>query len=91
MKALVEEVLPEWEPFAAAVRNRSPHTGTWFEAWTVRDVVVHQASNAERLARVLEGHMAANPLPTRRFEEREAPYRTMSETDLWSALVRGVE
>jgi hypothetical protein len=91
MKALVEEVLPEWEPFATAVRDRSPDTGTWCEAWTVRDVVVHQAGNAEELARALEGHMAGNPLPTRRFEEREASYRALNEADLWSTLVRRVQ
>jgi hypothetical protein len=36
---------PEWEPFAHAVQQRRPDTGTWCEAWTVRDVVVHQAGN----------------------------------------------
>ncbi len=78
---------PEWEPFAAAVQARRPETGTWCEAWTVRDIVAHQAGNAEELARVLGAHLAGEPLATRSFEEREAPYRSMSDADLWAALV----
>ena len=36
---VVEEMLPELDAFAHAVRTRSPKTGTWCEAWTVRDVL----------------------------------------------------
>jgi hypothetical protein len=42
---------PEWQPFLDAVRQRRPDAGTWCEAWTVRDIVIHQAGNAEELAR----------------------------------------
>lgn len=77
---------PEWEPFAHAVQERRPDAGTWCEAWTVRDVVVHQAGNAEELARVLGGHLSGAPVATRGFEDREAPYRAMPDTELWSAL-----
>lgn len=31
--------------------------------------------------------MAGEPVATRGFEEREAPYRSMSDADLWAALV----
>jgi uncharacterized protein (TIGR03083 family) len=79
---------PEWEAFAAAVQARRPETGTWCESWTVRDIVAHQAGNAEELARVLGAHLAGEPLATRSFEEREAPYRVMSDSDLWAALLR---
>lgn len=78
---------PEWEPFAAAVQSRRPEAGTWCESWTVRDIVVHQAGNAEELARVLIGHLTEKPVATRRFEEREGPYASMSDADLWAALV----
>jgi hypothetical protein len=47
----IGEVLPEWEPFARAVRERRPDAGTWCEAWTVRDIVAHQTGNAEELSR----------------------------------------
>ena len=77
---------PEWEPFAAAVQQRRPDAGTWCEAWTVRDIVAHQAGNAEELARVLGAHLAGEPVETRGFY-REEPFRAMNDADLWSALV----
>lgn len=80
---------PEWRPFTDAVENRSPETGTWCEAWTVRDIVAHQAGNAEELARVLAAHLAGNPVATRSFEERETPYRAMNNTDLWQPCPLG--
>jgi uncharacterized protein (TIGR03083 family) len=77
---------PEWAAFAAAVQARRPDAGTWCEAWTVRDIVAHQAGNAEELARVLAGHLSGEPVDTRGFEEREAPLRAMNDADLWTAL-----
>ncbi|MYR01449.1 hypothetical protein [Streptomyces sp. SID6139] len=38
----VAETLPELVPFARAVQARRPEDGTWCEAWTVRDVLIHQ-------------------------------------------------
>jgi len=90
-KVSVDEVLPEWEPFAAAVQHRRPQAGTWCEAWTVRDVVIHQAGNAEELARALRGQLEGKPPETRRFEEREGPYRAMRDDELWSALIHRIE
>jgi uncharacterized protein (TIGR03083 family) len=77
---------PEWQPFIDAVQQRRPDAGTWCEAWTVRDLVIHQAGNALELARVLGGHLAGEPVATRTFEEREAPLRAMDDSDLWAAL-----
>jgi uncharacterized protein (TIGR03083 family) len=77
---------PEWAAFAEAVQARRPDAGTWCEAWTVRDIVAHQAGNAEELARVLTGHLSGEPVDTRGFEEREAPLRAMNDADLWTAL-----
>jgi mycothiol maleylpyruvate isomerase-like protein len=68
------------------VQRRRPDAGTWCAAWTVRDIVIHQTGNAEELGRVLEGHLTGEPVSTRGFEEREAPYRTLSDADLWSAF-----
>jgi uncharacterized protein (TIGR03083 family) len=81
-----QDMFPEWEPFAAAVRDRRPDAGTWCEAWTVRDIVVHQTGNAEELARVLGAHLAGDPVATRGFEEREPPFRALTDDELWSAL-----
>ncbi|OBA83758.1 hypothetical protein A9W99_07060 [Mycobacterium sp. 1164966.3] len=80
------ERFPEWQPFLDAVQQRRPDAGTWCEAWTVRDIVIHQAGNAEELARVLGAHLKGEPVNTRSFEEREGPLRNMNDTDLWDAL-----
>jgi uncharacterized protein (TIGR03083 family) len=78
---------PEWQPFVDAVQQRRPDTGTWCEAWTVRDIVAHQAGNAEELARVLGAHLEGEPVGTRGFEEREGPLRALNDADLWDALL----
>ena len=52
----------------------------------MRDIVVHQAGNAEELARVLGAHLAGQPVTTRGFEEREGPLRALNDADLWDAL-----
>ncbi|MFD9637583.1 maleylpyruvate isomerase N-terminal domain-containing protein, partial [Streptomyces violascens] len=83
----VDATLPEFAPFAHAVRERRPGAGTWCEAWTVRDILVHQTGNAEELARVLEAFLAGSTVETRGFEPREAPYRRMSDSDLWAAFL----
>jgi hypothetical protein len=82
-----DDRFPEWAPFVEAVRGRGPDAGTWCEAWTVRDIVVHQAGNAEELARVLGAHLEGQPVATRRFEEREGPLRALNDADLWDALL----
>lgn len=81
-----DDRFPEWAPFLDAVLRHGPDAGTWCEAWTVRDIVVHQAGNAEELARVLGGHLAGEPVATRGFEEREGPLRALNDADLWDAL-----
>lgn len=87
----VHAVLPEWEGFAHAVQARRPDAGTWCEAWTVRDVLIHNTGNAEEFARVLRAHHEGRPVGTRSFEEREAPFQTMTDPALWSAFVSRCE
>ncbi|OBI32724.1 maleylpyruvate isomerase N-terminal domain-containing protein [Mycobacterium sp. E2238] len=81
-----DDRFPEWRPFVDAVQRRRPDAGTWCEAWTVRDIVVHQAGNAEEIARVLAAHLDGEPVGTRGFEEREGPLRALNDADLWDAL-----
>jgi hypothetical protein len=81
-----DDRFPEWQPFLDAVQQRRPESGTWCEAWTVRDIVAHQAGNAEELARVLGAYLEGESVKTRRFEEREGLLRTMNDSDLWDAL-----
>jgi Mycothiol maleylpyruvate isomerase N-terminal domain len=82
----VHETLPELDAFVHAARSRRPDAGTWCEAWTTRDILIHQAGNAEEMARVLAGHLAGTPVQTRGFEEREAPIRALDDSDLWAAF-----
>jgi hypothetical protein len=70
LSALATDVLPELDAFAHAVRERRPTAGTWCEAWTVRDIVIHQVGNADELARVLAAHRAGKPVDTRIEPER---------------------
>ncbi|MER7839073.1 maleylpyruvate isomerase N-terminal domain-containing protein [Streptomyces sp. NPDC096040] len=86
----VDETLPELAPFVHAVQGRRPDDGTWCEAWTVRDVLAHQTGNAEELARVLQAFLDRSPVETRGFE-REAPYRRMSDAELWAAFLSRCE
>jgi hypothetical protein len=86
----VSDTLPELAPFLQAVQARRPDDGTWCEAWTVRDVVAHLAGNAEELTRVLQAFLAGTPVETRGFD-REAPYRRMSDAELWSAFIARCE
>jgi Mycothiol maleylpyruvate isomerase N-terminal domain len=81
-----DERFPEWRPFLDAVQQRRPDAGTWCAAWTVRDIVIHQAGNAEELARVLQAHLEGDPVGTRSFEEREGPLRNLDDAGLWDAL-----
>lgn len=81
-----DDRFPEWRPFVDAVQQRRPDAGTWCEAWTVRDIVIHQAGNAEEIARVLAAHLEGEPVGTRGFEEREGPLRALNDSDLWDAL-----
>ncbi len=81
-----DDRFPEWRPVVDAVQRRRPDSDTWCEAWTVRDIVVHQAGNAEEIARVLAAHLDGEPVGTRGFEEREGPLRALNDADLWDAL-----
>ena len=66
---------------------QTPHVEKHFTASdTVRDIVIHQAGTAEELARVLGAHLAAEPVSTRSFEERERPPRALNDEDLWTAV-----
>ncbi|MCX4404086.1 hypothetical protein OG840_20705 [Streptomyces sp. NBC_01764] len=88
--AQADETLPKLAAFVHAVQARRPDDGMWCEAWTVRDVLVHRAGNAEELARVLQAFLAGAPVETRGFE-REAPHQRMSDSELWVAFMSRCE
>ncbi|MFF4689668.1 maleylpyruvate isomerase N-terminal domain-containing protein [Streptomyces sp. NPDC001307] len=86
----VDDTLPELAPFVHAVQARRPDDGTWCEAWTVRDVLIHQTGNAEDLARVLQAFLDGSPVETRGFD-REAPFRRLSDSELWATFLNRCE
>jgi Mycothiol maleylpyruvate isomerase N-terminal domain len=89
--SLTRETIPEWEAFHDAMTTRSPDHGTACEAWTVRDIVAHQAGTAEELARILRAHLdGENVPPTRSFEEREPRYRSLEDTALERELAERI-
>ena len=89
--ALIADLLPEWTGFRDAAIHRDPSHGTACAAWTTRDILAHQAGNAIELARVLAAHLDRRPVPkTRTFEQREPPFRQMSDDDRIAAVERVV-
>ena len=91
LTALTDELLPEWIPFRDAAAARRPDQGTACDAWTVRDILVHQAGNAEELDRVLSAHLDGDPVPpTRSFEDREAPYHPLPDDGVWETLIERI-
>lgn len=86
------ELLPEWPAFASAIAEAHPQAGTACGAWTTRDVVAHNAGNAEEITRTLRAHVDGKSVPaTRSFEEREAPYLAMRDDALYDALAERTE
>ncbi|MGH3855704.1 MAG: maleylpyruvate isomerase N-terminal domain-containing protein [Pseudonocardiaceae bacterium] len=86
---LIAELLPEWGAFFDAAANRDPGHGTSCAAWTTRDILAHQAGNAVELGRVLAAHLDRRAVPeTHGFDERESPFRRISDDDRLAALQR---
>ena len=84
---LINDLLPEWTVFRDTAAHRHPDSGTACAAWTTRDIVAHQAGNAVELVRVLAAHLDRRSVPdTRTFEQREPPFRQMSDEDRIAAL-----
>ena len=87
------DLVPEWTWFLEAVISHRPEQGTACAAWTVRDLVAHNAGTAEELARVLDAHLEGGPVPaTRAPEERgERVLRDLCNADLLEALERAMQ
>lgn len=89
--ALIADLLPEWAAFRDAATSRDPGHGTACAAWTTRDIVAHQAGNAVELGRVLAAHLEGRPVPeTRSFDQREPPFRQMSDEKRLAALQEAI-
>lgn len=73
----------EAEAFLDARQHTSPETVSACVGWTAHEVTAHLTAAAAEVTRHLEPYLAGDPVPaTRRFEEREAPYRDLDDQAL---------
>jgi len=77
----------EAEEFLDARHRTAPEVVSACEGWTAHDVTAHLAAAAAEVTRHLEPYLAGEPIPTTRsFEEREPPYRALSDDELLARL-----
>ena len=66
-----------------ALRELPATAPTACQGWTARHVAAHLAAGSREIADLAEDRVAGRPTrPTRAFEEREGPYRTMPYADV---------
>ena len=84
------DLIPEWTWFLESVISHRPEQGTACAAWTVRDLVAHNAGTAEELTRTLGAHLNGSLVPpTRRPGDRgERALRELPNADLLDVLER---
>ncbi|WP_158271241.1 maleylpyruvate isomerase N-terminal domain-containing protein [Nocardia sp. MDA0666] len=77
----------EAEAFFAARRTIAPDVVSACAGWTAHEVTAHLVAGAVEVSRHLEPYLNGDPVPaTRGFEEREAPFRAMSDPELMRRL-----
>jgi uncharacterized protein (TIGR03083 family) len=65
-----------------------PHRLTNCRGWTAHDLVAHLAAGAAEEADLIEAHLTRSPgRATRGHAEREAPYRSLADTELRDQLL----
>lgn len=78
---------PEPAALAAVLEDVEPNAPTACAGWTVHDIAAHLTAGAEEMADLIEEHLAGlPPRETRRFEERERPFRAMRHDELMAAM-----
>ncbi|HEY1827527.1 MAG TPA: maleylpyruvate isomerase N-terminal domain-containing protein [Acidimicrobiales bacterium] len=91
----------ELEAFLRALSSVGPDAPTACDGWSAHELVAHLAAGSKEMARLVDARLALGPGadlgPTREFEEREAPFRAMTDGRLRRqfvveglALTRGV-
>jgi hypothetical protein len=77
----------EAEAFLDARQHTAPEVVSACDGWTAHEVTAHLAGNAAEIVRHLDPYLEGRPVPaTRSFEEREAPYQDMGDTELFRRL-----
>ncbi|MHB1522308.1 MAG: maleylpyruvate isomerase N-terminal domain-containing protein [Ferrimicrobium sp.] len=77
--------------FLEALDNTAPNAVTMCALWRAHEVVAHLAAGALEIALHLEAQGEGRPIPsTRSFEEREAPFVAMEDSNLRLELQRNI-
>jgi uncharacterized protein (TIGR03083 family) len=76
----------------AALDGVAPSAPTACAGWNVHHIVAHLAAGSKEIADLIEEKLAGQPArPTRAFEDREVPFRELSEGELRAAWVRQIQ
>jgi uncharacterized protein (TIGR03083 family) len=87
-----EALKAEADAFAEALDTTPPNALSACSGWTAHEVTAHLVAAGVEIALNLEAYGNGEPVPpTRGFEERERPYREMSEEALRSEFGRSTE
>ncbi|HZY77773.1 MAG TPA: maleylpyruvate isomerase N-terminal domain-containing protein [Jatrophihabitantaceae bacterium] len=78
----------EAEAFFDALDSVPPGAVTACRGWTAHELIAHLASGADAFANQIEAHLAGDPVPEfGAWQDREPPYRALSDTVLRRRLV----
>jgi hypothetical protein len=82
----------EAKAFLEALEATSPDALTGCSMWRAHEIAAHLGAGAVEVACNLEAYADSRPVPaTRGFEEREAPYRAMDDSELRAELPRCID
>ncbi len=82
----------ELDAFYTALDQTAPTSLTGCLGWTMHELTAHICAAAIEIAENLEAFLAGKVVPnTRSFEEREAPYRAMTDSVLRVKSIRSIE
>ena len=82
------QVMDELTAFLIALDRCDPEAPTRCAAWTVHDLLAHIVAGTEEILRLTEEAIAArSPSATRDFDERERPWRVVSDAELRLAFL----
>jgi len=73
--------------FIATLVVTPPTRLTACRGWTAHELVAHLTAGAREEADIIEAHLDGVQRPTRGFEAREQPYRTLSDATLRDRLI----
>ena len=80
--------IDEIAEFFTTLLATPPHRRTACRGWTAHELVAHVAAGAAEEADLIDAHLGGEPRPTRTFEAREPPYRSLADDELRDCLVR---